>query len=1094
MLGSRSCFARLVLAGLVVAALAPRVHAAEAASWMRYPAISPDGKSVAFSYRGNLWKVASSGGVATPLTVGLFHNTAPVWSPDGSRIAFASERNGNFDVYVVAAEGGEATRLTTHSVDEMPASFTPDGKSVLFSAAILDSPGNAQFPNASQPELYQVPVTGGAPKQVLTTAAIYARYDRAGKRMAYSDQPGFEMEWRKHDHSSFARQLWLYDVAANKHTRLTAPGADHRQPVWAPGDDALYFLGEDSGTFNIWKLSLADPSHPQQVTKHTGDPVRFLSVSTAGDLCYGWGGQIYVRAAGAAESRKLDVLIMADRRKRPVVPMDVSGKASEFAVSPNGREVAFVARGEVFVSSVEHGDTRRITNTPEQERSVSFSPDGRSLLYAGERGGRWKLFSSRLTDANEPDFFNASAVRESLVLAGEFEAFQPQWSPDGKEIAYLENRVTIKVLDLRSGATRVVLPGNLNYSYADGDQAFEWSPDGKWLAVQFLSKDRWSGEVGIVPAAGGKLINITNSGYEDYAPHWARKGEVLFWGTDRQGLRSHSNDGRQNDVYAAFLTKKAWDRFNLDEAAYDQLVAKEKDGDKSKGKDADAKDKAAQDKAAKDKPAVAATAVTFELDGLEDHIARLSLNSADLAAAALTPDGETLVYLAKYDKGYDLWKYTMRSKEVKLVAKLGAEEADFKLDAEGKKAFVLADGRLSTVEVESGKSSGIAASARMDLDEDAERAYFFEHIWRQTYQKFLDPGMHGIDWPGLKAHYAAFLPAIDNNRDFAEMASEMQGELNASHTGCRFRPVRTDGDDTGALGFFPDASYAGPGVAVAEVLDGGPLQAAGSKVRPGVVITSIDGVTIAAGADWYPLLNRKAGKPVRLGLLDPKGNARWEETVRPIAWFAQQRLLYQRWWRSRRALVAKLSNGRLGYAHVRGMNDGAYREVFDEVFGRNVERDAIILDTRFNGGGNLDEALTTFLSGKVFETNEPRGQVLGHEPSRRWTKPSLVVMSQGNYSDAHCFPMAYTQLGIGETVGMPVPGTCSSVWWERLQDKDLVFGIPMVGIRDVDGDIMENKQLNPTYLVEPDPAKWAAGRDEQLEKAVEVLLAKLPKK
>lgn len=1088
MFGRRSTLARLAaLAFIVASSFTPQAHAAEMASWMRYPAISPDGRTIAFSYRGNLWKVASIGGVATPLTVGLFHNTMPVWSPDGTRLAFASERNGNFDVYVVAAEGGEAVRLTTHSADEIPASFTPDGKSVLFSAAILDAPANAQFPSGAQPELYSVPLTGGAPRQVLTTTAIYARYDKAGKRLAYSDQPGFEMEWRKHDQSSFARQLWLWDVAANRHTRLTAFGNDHRQPVWAPGDDALYYLGEDSGSFNIWKLTLADPSHPVQVTKHTGDPVRFLSVSNAGDLCYGYAGQLYVRAAGAAESKKLDVLIMADRRKRPVVPLDVTGKATEFAVSPSGREVAWVARGEVFVSSVEHGDTRRITDTPEQERSVSFSPDGRTLLYAGERGGRWKLFQSRLTDPAEPDFFNASAVRESLVLAGEFEAFQPQWSPDGKEIAYLENRTTIKVLDLKSGATRVVLPGNMNYSYADGDQAFEWSPDGKWMAVQFLSPARWSGEVGVVPAAGGKLVNVTNSGYEDYLPHWARKGEVLFWTTDRQGLRSHSNDGRQGDVYAAFLTKKAWDRFNLDEAAYDQLVAKEKDGDKSKEGDS-------KDKGAKVKAAVTAAAVALELDGLEDRIARLSLNSADLATALLTPDGETLVYLARFDKGYDLWKYTMRSKEVKLVAKLGANEADFRLDADGKKAFVLADGRLSTVELESGKTSGIAASARMDLDEDAERAYFFEHIWRQTFQKFLDPAMHGVDWPGLKAHYASFLPAIDNNRDFAEMASEMQGELNASHTGARYRPVRTDGDETAALGFFPDASWTGAGVAVAEILDGGPLQVAGSRIRAGVVITSIDGAPIAAGADWYPLLNRKAGKPVRLGLLDPRGNARWEETVRPLAWGAQQRLLYQRWWRSRRELVTKLSGGKLGYAHVRGMNDGAYREVFDEVFGRNVEKDAIILDTRFNGGGNLDEALTTFLSGKVFETNEPRGQVLGHEPSRRWTKPSLVVMSQGNYSDAHCFPMAYTQLGIGETVGMPVPGTCSSVWWERLQDRDLVFGIPMVGIRDVDGDIMENKQLAPTYPVEPDPAKWAAGRDEQLEKAVEVLLAKLPKK
>lgn len=1068
----------------------PSAHALERALWMRYPAISPDGRTVAFSYRGNLWKVAVSGGVATPLTVGTWHNTMPVWSPDGSRLAFASDRNGNLDVYVVASEGGEATRLTTHSADEMPASFTPDGRAVLFSAAVLDAPANAQFPGGSQPELYRVPVSGGAPVHVLTTTAMYARWDRAGKRLAYSDNPGFEMEWRKHDTSSFARQLWLFDAARGTHTRLTAFGADHRQPVWAPGDDALFYLGEDSGSFNVWRLSLADPTHPVQVTKHTGDPVRFLSVSNAGDLCYGHGGEILVRPAGATQSTRLDVMVATDRRKRPVVPFDVTGKATEFDVSPSGREVAFVARGEVFVASVEHGDTRRITNTPEQERSVSFSPDGRSLLYAGERDGRWKLYRSTLTDAAEPDFFNATAVRESLVLGTDAEAFQPQWSPDGREIAYLENRTTLKVLDLRNGATRLVLPSDMNYSYSDGDQAFEWSPDGKWLAVQFLSPARWSTEIGIVSAAGGKLINVTNSGYEDQQPHWARKGEVLFWGTDRQGLRSHSNDGQQNDVYAAFLTRKAWDRFQLDEAAYAQLLDKEKDSGKDKG---DKGDKSGADKGAKDAPALA-PAVTLELDRLEDRIARLSLNSANLATATLTPDGETLVYLAKYDKGYDLWKYTMRSREVKLVTRLGAEEADFKLARDGKKAFVLADGRLSTIEIEGGKSTAIAASARMDLDEDAERAYFFEHLWRQTFQKFLDKGMHGTDWPALKAHYARFLPYIDNNRDFAEMASEMQGELNASHTGCRFRPARPDGDETAALGFFPDAAWTGPGVAIAELLDGGPLQRAGSKVRTGTVIESIDGARIAAGADWYPLLNRKAGKPVRLGLFDPKAGARWEETVKPIAWMAQSRLLYNRWWRSRREAVARLSGGRLGYAHVRGMNDGAYRDVFDEVFGRNVEKDALLLDTRFNGGGNLDEALTTFLTGRVFETNEPRGQFVGTEPSRRWTKPSLVIMSQANYSDAHCFPMAYTQLGIGETVGMPVPGTCSSVWWERLQDRDLVFGIPEVAIRDMDGDIMENKALAPNHLVEPDPAKWAAGRDEQLEKAVEVLLAKLPKK
>ena len=1068
--------------------------AAERGLWMRYPAISPDGKAIAFSYRGNLWKVAATGGVATALTVGSSYNYAPVWSPDGSRIAFASDRNGNFDVFVMASEGGESTRLTYHSADETPASFTPDGKSVLFSANVLDAALNVQFPSGAQPELYRVGLDGGMPAQVLTTPALYATYDRAGKRMAYSDQRGFEMEWRKHDNSSFARNVWVWDVAANKHTRLTEFGSDNRQPVWSADGASLFFLSERSGTFNVWKLGLADPKTQTPVTTHKTHPVRFLSVSNPGDLCYAYDGELWVRPAGAAESRKLDVLIATDRRDRPIEPADVTSQVSEFEMSPDGSEIAFISRGEVFVSSTEHGTTRRITNTPEQERSVSFSPDGRSLLYASERGNSWKLYRNDLTDKDEPNFFNATSFKEKPVLESETEAFQPRFSPDGLEVAYLEERTTLKVLNLKSGATRVILPGEMNYSYADGDQWYEWSPDGKWFAVNFLSTARWSYEVGLIPSSGqGKLVNVTHSGYEDERPRFAMKGEVLFWLTDKNGLRTHANQGREGDVYAAFLTRKAWDRYRLDEAGFAQLKAKEKKDDKGKDKDkasdGKSKDKEKAESGKKDAP----DAVTIEFDELDDRIVRLSLNSASLGGAALSPDGEVLYYLARFEKGYDLWKYTPRKKEAKLVAKLGADDAAFDLDKDGKKAFVIANGRLSTVDLESGKSTPVSASARMDLDASAERAYLFEHIWRQTWKKFHDPAMHGVDWNLMKKAYARFLPAIDNSRDFAELISELQGELNASHTGGRFRPTRTDGDQTASLGFFPDPKHTGDGVAILEVLEGGPLEQSGTRVKAGVVIESIDGAGIPAGSNWYRLLNRKADTRVRLALRDSKG-ARWEETVTPISTGAQSRLLYLRWLKTRRETVEKLSGGRLGYAHIRGMNDGAYREMYEEVFGRSVEKDAIVLDTRFNGGGNLVEPLTVFLTGKQYAQNAPRGRQIGSEPSNRWTKPSIVVMSEGNYSDAHCFPMAYTQLGIGQTVGMPVPGTCTSVWWERLQNRDLTFGIPMVSLIDMQGDIMENKHLAPDYLVEPDPAMWAAGRDQQLEKSVEVLMAKLPKR
>jgi Tol biopolymer transport system component/C-terminal processing protease CtpA/Prc len=1075
---------------VAVLAAATAGWAADRAMWLRYPAISPDGTTVAFSYHGNIWKVASSGGTAEPLTVNEWHNTMPVWSPDGTKIAFASDRFGNFDVFVMPAAGGEARRLTFHSADETPTSFTPDGKAVLFSAAILGSATSVVFPTPAQPQLYRVGLDGGMPQQVLTTPAMYAVYDGAGKRLAYSDQKGYEMEWRKHDNSSFARDLWVYDATTGKHTELTPPGADNRQPVWAPDDAGLYFLSERSGSFNVWRLDLADPGHPVQVTRHTGGPVRFLSVSRKGDVCYSYDGEIWVRPAGSAESRRLAVSVATDRRTLDVQPVDVGGQVTEFDVSPDGSEVAFIARGEVFVASTEHGTTRRITDTPEQERSVSFSPDGRTLLYASERGGSWKLYRTDLTDKDEPNFFNATGLKESPVLETERETFQPHFSPDGTEVAFLEERTALKVLNLATGKIRTILPGDLNYSYEDGDQWYQWSPDGRWFAVQFLSHTRWSSEVGLIPASGeGQLVNVTKSGYEDLTPQWAGKGEELFWLTDRYGLRAQSGDSRELDVYAAFLTRKAFDRFKLDEAAFEQLKAKEKE--KEKGKD---REKGKEAAAEEGKGTKVPAAVTIEFQGLDDRVVRLSLNSATLAGAALSPDGETLYYLAKFEKGFDLWKYVPRKKEVKLLAKLDAKEADLKLDRDGKKAFVLADNRLTTVDVESGKTSPVKVSAEMNLDAAAERAYMFEHAWRQTLEKFLDVKMHGVDWKAMKAYYARFLPYIDNDRDFAELISEMQGELNASHSGGRYRPVKHEGDETAALGFFPDPAYAGDGVRILEVIEKGPLQKEGTRIKAGVVIEAIDGTRVAAGADWYPLLNHKADTPVRLALLDPATGSRWEESVKPISWAAQSRLLYDRWVKSRREEVERLSGGRLGYAHIRGMNDGAYREIFDEIFGRAVDKEAIVLDTRWNGGGNLVEALTVFLSGKVYAKDVPRGQQVGVEPMQRWTKPSIVVMNEGNYSDAHCFPMAYTQLGIGETVGMPVPGTCTSVWWERLQDRNLVFGIPEVALVDMQGDVMENKHLAPTYMVANDPALVAGGRDQQLEKAVEVLLGKLPKR
>ena len=362
------------------------------------------------------------------------------------------------------------------------------------------------------------------------------------------------------------------------------------------------------------------------------------------------------------------------------------------------------------------------------------------------------------------------------------------------------------------------------------------------------------------------------------------------------------------------------------------------------------------------------------------------------------------------------------------------------LDKEGKNAFLLADRSLKTVEIESGKTKPVKLEAKMELDAAAERDYLFEHAWRQTREEILRRRTCTA-WTGTPTRKptSASCPTSTTTATSPMLVSELQGELNASHLGCYCPARNPNADATATLAFFPDPDWDGTGVRIAEIIDGGPLENADTKVKAGTVIEAIDGQTIAAGANWYPLLNHKAGEPDQdLALRRGIGQALARDGQTDLE-RAESELLYQRWVRSRRAEVERLSDGRLGYAHIRTMSDTRYREIFEDIFGKAVGKEAIVLDTRFNNGGNLVEALTVLLTGEVYARALPRGQKIGVEPVHRWTKPSIVVMNEGNYSDAHCFPVAYTSLGIGKTVGMQVPGTCTSVWWETLQDQQPVL-------------------------------------------------------
>jgi Tol biopolymer transport system component/C-terminal processing protease CtpA/Prc len=1078
------------------AAAAVPLSAQSAPSWLRYPAISPDGQTIAFTYKGDIYRVPSAGGAAVPLTTHEAHDTMPVWSHDGRWIAFASDRFGNFDVFVISSSGGPGRRLTFHSASDLPYSFTPDDRSVLFGAARQDIAANRLFPTGSQPELYRVPIDGGRAVQVLATPAEDARYSRDGRFLIYHDKKGGENEWRKHHKSAITRDIWVYDTETGKHHIITAFPGEDRSPVYARDEKSFYYLSEESGSFNVHRLSPGGGASTQ-VTKLKTHPVRFLSLADDGTLCFGYDGAIYTQrdAAGSAP-RLVPITLAADLRTNNEIVVPVSGGAREFAVAPSGKEIAVVVRGGVFAASVDGGVTKRVTSSLGQETSVSFSPDGNALVYASERGGKWGIYETRRTRAEEPYFYASTVLKETPLIVNERQNTQPAYSPDGKELAFVEDRATLKVLNLASRETRTLLTAKELRPSGDGGQYYQWSPDGRWILFDLSVPGFAPGEIGLVKADGsGKAVNLTESGFDDGRAKWILGGQAMIWASNRDGLKAAAwSGGAQNDVYALFFTRDAWDRFRMtkEEAALLKEIEEKKKPEAPKDK----KEPADKEKKEEVKP------LEIDWGGLPLRKTRLTIHSSSLGDALVNKDGDTLYYLARFERGMNLWTTHLKTRETKMLVTLNANGGRMAWDKEQKSIFLLADGALSKIDPSGGKRDMIGVKGEMTVDLAAERGAQFEHVWRKTLETFYTAGFHGADWKALKPVYQKHLPCVGNGYEFAELLSEMLGELNVSHSGARYGRSMENADETASLGAFYDPAHAGPGVKIVEVIAGGPLDKAGLDIAPGTVIEAIDGEAIAADKGLEHYLNRKAGMNVLLTLSSPvaagtaKGAAataplRREIAVKPISSRDESGLLYRRWVLRNQAEVEKLSGGRLGYIHIPGMSDSAFRSAYEEAMGKFAGKAGLVVDTRFNGGGDLVADLDMFLSGKRFFDYTTDTRSNGYEPNFRWTKSSISIVGEAQYSDGHCYAFAYQFLKLGKLVGMPVPGTCSFAGWEMLGESGVRWGVVPLGVKVEGIGYLDNHQTEPDIRVMNTNEAVVAGRDEQLEAAVAELLKEI---
>ena len=1050
--------------------------------WMRHPAISPNGKTIAFSYQGDIFTVPSSGGTAKQITSNAAFDSYPVWSPDGNHIAFASNREGSIDVWVMDANGGIPKRVTTNSGSEYPLRWK-DNSTIMFKASIMPTAKSIIFAG-SYPQVYTVGMDGGRPK-LFSDITMDALDINASGDVLYIDRKGYEDEWRKHHRSPITRDVWL--KSGDSFRKLTTFDGEDRDPVWSADGKSFYYLSEQSGTLNVYHRTL--DGKETQITNHEKNPVRFLSAATDGTLCYGYDGEIYTVRKGG-QPQKTAIRIAADTEGKELIRQIRSSGAYNIKLSPNGKEIGFVMHGDVYVTSIEYRTTKQITNTPEQERYIDFSPDGRTIIYDSERNGVWQIYATTMKNKDEKQFAYATELVEERLTQSDQTSFQPKFSPDGKQIAFWENRGTLRVMDAKGKNVKTAMDGKFVYSYSDGDIDFTWSPDSKWLLSSYIGVGGWNNsDIALVNASGnGEIHNLTESGYNESNAKWVLDGKAMLFCSDRAGYRSHGSWGAEYDAYLMFFDLEAYERYRMNKE--ERALAKENMTEKEKKKEEKKEEK---EKKEMEKPeAKEMEPLKFDLENCRDRIVRLTVTPSFLGDILLDKDGENIYYNVAFEKGMDLWHRDLMTGNTELLIK-NVGNGEMMFDKSYKEIYLAADGGIKKVTPQSKAVKNIEFEAQFNYQPYKERAYMFDHVWRQVKDKFYDKNIHGVDWEGYRKTYERFLPYINNNHDFQEMLSEMLGELNASHTGARYSGSWAS-LQTASLGLFFDEDYTGDGLKIAEVIKGSEIACKQTDVKSGCIIEKIDGTEIKAGMDYFPLLDGKIGKPVRL-TIRPKSGRSFDVTTKGMSMNAVDDLLYKRWVDRNRQLVDSLSGGRLAYVHVRAMNSESFRTVYRELLSdKNRNREAVIVDDRHNGGGWLHDDLCTLLNGKEYQNFMPRGNYIGRDPFNKWTKPSCVLICEDDYSNGHGFPMVYKTLGIGKLIGTPVAGTMTAVWWETMIDNTMVFGIPQVGCMTLDGKYAENTQLNPDITVYNTPEDFLNGNDRQLKAAIEEMMKQIGEK
>jgi len=1063
--------------------------------YLRSPCLSPRGHRIAFSYAGDIWVVPRKGGEARLLTSHPEYDDCPRFSPDGRSLAFTSYRTGNGDLYVLSLANGTLRRLTYHDGENLLEAWSPDGQWLYFNS------GQEMIGS----EIYKVSLAGGTPIRVLGDpyeAYYHVALSPDGRRMAFNNNG--DRWWRRGPNPNAPSDIWVADEPSRPRNfrKVTDYAGRNLWPLWDAAGEGLYFVSDRGGTENLWYQSLRPGAPARQVTCFRDGRVLRPSISANGRwIVFQRDFRLWCLDTETGEAAPVDIRVRPDQKRNPVTRHAVDGNIQELALAPDGKKVVYTVRGKIFADFADKEERPRneafpVSDTPFREGQVAWSPDSKQIVYVSDRQGEPQVF-----------LYDFPAQRETQLTDSPGPKSAPAFSPDGKYIAFAQAPDQIGLIEVETKQVRPFIRAR-NFFGPPGPGAYAWSPDSRWIAF-IAQDDHYFSNLYVRRLDGEETRQIS------FLSNIGADG--VLWSPDGRFLLFTTGQYREEAQIARVDLKPRRPTFREDDFAKLFEEEQEEKGQKSPQRDRNSQDGSTglprrpqgvssasgteeeengeEGPAKKEKEKVEPVEIDFE--GIKHRLRFLTPLTMNAHAVAISPDSKTLLFIASPTGKPVLWSLSLEEDKEsdppeQVVASAGPKWG-VQFTEDGKKLYYVEEGSIKYRKWPKGDVQTLETRAEFDVDFHREKRQMFLEAWTLLRDHFYDPAFHGCDWEALREQFYPYALGAQTRRDFHEILNLLVGELNASHLGAGGNHNRWSNGYLG-LTFDPEELHHGR-FRIASILPLGPVAVAEGEVSVGDYLVAVNGQALNGTTNLWQLLRNTVGKKVVLQVdREPTGAGAREVAVRPISAGDMDRLVYRHWVQRNAAYVHGLSGGRLGYVHIRAMSYECYQQFIVDLDTETYDREGVVIDVRFNGGGFIASFILDVLHRKTYTLSSYRDQATASSThlagGRVLDKPTILVQNEHSGSNTEMFSEGYRRLGLGKIVGKPTMGAVIWTWGWSLLDGTW-FRLPRLKVSTLEGENLERAARPVDIDVDRPPGEADRGEDSQLRVAVETLLAQI---